>query len=156
MKAKARIVLLSFVAVLPVLACAPTVSQHGHAFDDELLSDITPGSTSRDEVRRLLGSPSTTATLNDDLWYYISQRRERMSFYQSEITDQEVVTISFDDRGIVEDVRRHDMAQAMAVEPHPDETRTLGNEFTILEQLIGNIGRFGTGEDGAPQAPTQP
>jgi len=145
----------SAAAVLVMLAlagCAPQVTQHGHTIDPESLSRITPGVTSREEVVRLLGSPSALATFEDGRWYYVTQRRESRSFYQSEITDQDVVTIAFDDRGIVQDVSQHGKDQAMAVEPNSDSTRTLGNEMTVFEQLIGNIGRFGdpAASSGAP------
>jgi len=32
----------------------------------------------------------------------------------------------------------------LAVEPSPDSTLTLGNELTLIQQLLGNIGRFNT------------
>lgn len=130
-------------ALVGLAACAPQVSQHGHTIDPDSLARITPGVTSREEVARLLGSPSALATFEDGRWYYVTQRRESRSFFQSRITEQDVVTVSFDDRGIVRDVERHGMDQAMAVDPERDVTRTLGNELTIVEQLIGNIGRFG-------------
>lgn len=123
--------------------CAPQVVQHGHTIDPDALARITPGVTSREEVARLMGTPSALATFEDGRWYYVTQRRENRTFFQSNITEQEVVTVSFDDRGIVSDVRRHGMDQALAVQPDPDSTRTLGNELTVFEQLIGNIGRFG-------------
>lgn len=128
---------------LGLAACSPQVSQHGHTIDAARLALVTPGQTSREEVARLLGSPSALATFEDDRWYYVTQRRERLSFYQSEITEQEVVTVSFDERGLVEAVDRHGMDEAVAIRPNADSTRTLGNELTIVEQLIGNIGRFG-------------
>jgi outer membrane protein assembly factor BamE (lipoprotein component of BamABCDE complex) len=131
------------VVAIGLAACSPQVVQHGHTIDPEALARITPGVTSREEVARLMGTPSALATFEDDRWYYVTQRRENRSFFQSNITEQEVITISFDDRGIVSDLNRHGMDQAMAVEPDPDSTQTLGNEMTIMEQLIGNIGRFG-------------
>lgn len=131
------------VLAIGLAACSPQVVQHGHTFDPEALARITPGVTSREEVARLMGTPSALATFEDGRWYYVTQRRENRSFFQSNITEQEVITISFDDRGIVSDLNRHGMDQAMAIEPDPDSTRTLGNEMTIMEQLIGNIGRFG-------------
>ena len=133
---------------LLVAACSPTVKQHGHRIDDELLARITPGETSKEQVARILGSPSSLATFEDLRWYYITQRSERMSFYQSEIIEQDVVVISFDERGIVTRVGNHDLADAQSVAPSDEKTRTLGKELSLFEQLIGNIGRF-SDRDGA-------
>ena len=143
LKSSAAVLLLAGVLAGGLAACSPQVVQHGHTIDPEALARITPGVTSREQVARLMGSPSALATFEDGRWYYVTQRRENRSFFQSNITEQEVVTISFDDRGIVSDLRKHGIDQAMAVEPDPDSTRTLGNELTIVEQLVGNIGRFG-------------
>lgn len=142
---KSRVAVLFLAAGLVggLAACSPQVIQHGHTIDPESLARITPGVTSREEVARLMGSPSALATFEDDRWYYVTQRRENHSFFQSDITEQEVVTITFDARGIVSELDQHGMDQAMAIEPDPDSTQTLGNEMTVVEQLIGNVGRFG-------------
>lgn len=124
-------------------ACSPQVSQHGYTVDEAAVQRIVPGITPREEVARLLGSPSTLATFEDNRWYYVTQKQERLSFYQSEITEQSVLTIAFDDRGIVQDVRQVTMDEAMKIDPNSNVTPTLGNELTVIEQLIGNVGRFG-------------
>jgi outer membrane protein assembly factor BamE (lipoprotein component of BamABCDE complex) len=142
-KSSAAVLLLAIGLAGGLAACAPQVVQHGHNLDPVSLARITPGVTSREEVARLMGSPSALATFEDGRWYYVTQRRENRSFFQSNITEQEVVTISFDDRGIVQSVNQHGMDQAMAIQPESDITRTLGNELTVVEQLVGNIGRFG-------------
>ena len=123
-------------------ACSPTISTHGHRLDDEVLAQIEPGRTSRDQVASLLGSPSSRSTFDDESWYYVSQRTERKSFYQENVVDQQVVTITFDPAGVVEAVDRVALADARNIEPVARTTPTEGNELSVLEQFIGNIGRF--------------
>ena len=129
---------------LGVGGCSPQVTNQGHRLDRDPLAAIQPGVTSREQVYRQLGSPSSIGTFDRERWYYISQRIEQMSFYQREVTNQDVVTIEFDDSGIVSDVQSRDLSAALAVEPSPDSTLTLGNELTLIQQLLGNIGRFNT------------
>jgi outer membrane protein assembly factor BamE (lipoprotein component of BamABCDE complex) len=132
------------IALAQVAACSPTVTNHGYRLDPEVLAQVTPGVSTREQVQRLLGSPSSIGTFDGERWYYISQRTEQMSFYQSEVTAQDVVTIDFDGQGIVREVGSRDLAQAVAVAPSSDKTRTMGNELTLLQQLLGNVGRFNT------------
>ena len=108
--------------------------------------------TSREEVLRILGSPSTTDTFDQQNWYYISQRDEVMSFYKADVTQQDVTRISFDGNGIVSDIHSHGLELAQAIEPDPNKTRTLGNELTIVQQFLGNIGRFNTSPEATPQS----
>jgi outer membrane protein assembly factor BamE (lipoprotein component of BamABCDE complex) len=136
--------LVGAIALGQLVGCSPTVNNHGYRLDPETLAQISPGVTSQEQVRRLLGSPSSIGTFDVERWYYISQRSEQMSFYQNEVVAQDVVAIEFDDRGIVRDVVQNDMQQAVAVAPSPDKTRTMGNEPTLLQQFLGNVGRFNT------------
>lgn len=139
----ATVLLLALGLTGGLAACSPQVSQHGYTVDEAAVQRIVPGITPREEVARLLGSPSTLATFEDDRWYYVTQRLEQLSFYQSEITEQSVLTIAFDGRGIVQDVSHVTMDEAIEVDPNANVTPTLGNELTVFEQLIGNVGRFG-------------
>ncbi len=149
-------VLAAAAAALAVAACRPTVSSHGHQLDPALLAQIQPGTTSREEVARMLGSPSTTGTFDGESWFYVSQRSETTSFYQADITEQDVVRVDFDANGVVKDVRSHGLELAQAVNPDPNRTRTLGNELTIVQQFIGNIGRFNSSLEGRQEGPGAP
>ncbi|MCL6609377.1 MAG: outer membrane protein assembly factor BamE [Geminicoccaceae bacterium] len=144
------------IAFAVLVACSPTVSNHGHRLDTARLELIRPGVTSREEVRRLLGSPSSTATLEDSTWYYVAQRTERTNFYNARLVDQEVVAIRFDSRGIVERVDRNGLESAQTVVPVAEKTPTRGNELTILEQVVSNIGRFNPGTDPLSRRQSQP
>lgn len=140
-------------ALLATAACQPTVATHGHQIDPSQLAQIQPGTTSREEVARLLGSPSTVGTFDKESWFYVSQRSEMMSFYQADITQQDVVRVDFDANGIVTNVGSHGLEMAQAVNPDPNRTRTLGNELTVVQQFIGNIGRFNSTPELRPEAP---
>jgi outer membrane protein assembly factor BamE (lipoprotein component of BamABCDE complex) len=140
-------------AVGMLAACTANVSTHGHSLSDGELSQIRPGVSSREEVTRILGSPSTIGTFEKERWFYISQRNEVMSFYKADITQQDVVTIDFDASGIVSDVRIHGLEMAQVVEPDPNKTLTLGNELGVVQQILGNIGKFNTSPETRPSTP---
>jgi outer membrane protein assembly factor BamE (lipoprotein component of BamABCDE complex) len=130
------------IASVALAGCVPQVTNHGYRLDEAALAQVTPGRTTRDEVLQLLGSPSSLATFDGSVWYYVSQRTERMSFYQEDVVNQDVVAIVFDDLGTVTSVDRHGLEEAHEVSFVDRETPTAGSELTVFEQFIGNIGRF--------------
>lgn len=138
--------LLPFAAIgllaMPLGACTANVAAHGHRLDVAALAQVEPGRSSQRDVVQLLGSPSSLATFDNHTWYYISQRTERRSFYQERIVEQDVVAIRFDDQGLVSQIDRHGLDEANEIDMVDRETPTAGNELTILEQFVGNIGRF--------------
>jgi outer membrane protein assembly factor BamE (lipoprotein component of BamABCDE complex) len=137
-----RFAALLCVAALGLAACAPEVSTHGYRFDEPTLAQLEPGRTTRDGTLQMLGSPSSIATFDDRVWYYVSQRTERMSFYQEDVVDQKVITITFDDRDVIQSIDRQGLQDAKEVALVDRETPTSGSELSMLEQFIGNIGRF--------------
>lgn len=137
-------------------ACSSTVDTHGHRLDDESVAQIRPGGSSRGDVASLLGSPSTLASFDSRTWYYVGRRVEEQNFFFRDVTAQDVVRVRFDATGRVERVDRFALADARAVDPVDDETPTGGSELNVVQQFIGNIGRFnaptGPGADtGFPQ-----
>jgi outer membrane protein assembly factor BamE (lipoprotein component of BamABCDE complex) len=137
------------VAGLVLIGCVPQVSNHGYRLDEAAFAQIEPGRTTRDQVLQLLGSPSALTTFDGAVWYYVSQRSERLSFYQDNVVNQDVVTITFDDLGTVASIDRHGLERAHEVSLVERETPTSGSELTAFEQFIGNIGRFNPPVDGS-------
>ena len=95
----------------------------------------------REEVARLLGTPSAVGTFDDARWYYISRRTETTAFNAPELVDQSVIVIAFDESGVVAEVASVSTEEARAIEPVEEESPTRGRELGLLEQLLGNIGR---------------
>lgn len=143
-----QLCLLALVAI-GISACTPSVVQHGNVIAESELAQVQPGRTTRAEVGALLGSPSTQGAF-DDRWFYVNQKTEVRSFFQRSVASQEVIEVSFDEADRVRDLRRYDLDQARAIEPAEEETRTAGNDISVIEQLLGNIGRFDT-----PDAPSR-
>jgi outer membrane protein assembly factor BamE (lipoprotein component of BamABCDE complex) len=124
-------------------ACEPQFDTRGNLPDAEVVLQVQPGIDNRERVTDLLGSPSTVGTFDDKTWYYISKKTKRIAFFDPEVLDQEVLIIKFDDAGTVSDMKLLGIEDAHQVVPNPNETPTSGRELTILQQLMGNIGRFG-------------
>ena len=95
----------------------------------------------------MLGTPSTVATFEREIWFYIGGRVKSQSFFDPEVLERKVLTIQFDKRGVVKEVNNFDATKIEKIELVQRETSTKGKELTLLQQLIGNIGRFGTQDD---------
>lgn len=125
-----------------VAACESMVDVHGNAPATERLDMVKVGIFTRDDVAALLGSPSSTSLFGDDSWYYISNRFETWAFTAPKEVERQVVAIEFDTSGYVADVRRLTLDDARNVSMSDRETPTVGHDLGILEQLLGNVGRF--------------
>ena len=135
---KTNLLLLS---LLVAAACAPTVANRGNILDLELLADIRPGVTTREDVVAKLGSPTTVSTFDDKVWYYVGRQTEQYSFLSPDVLKQQAVEVDFDDKGVVTSVNNLDLTQAADVSPTDRETPTFGQKNTLIRELLGDFSR---------------
>jgi len=134
---------LAGLVVLLLCACAPTIANRGNIVDPEKLAEVKPGESSREDVVRIIGSPTQVGTFDENVWYYFGQSTKQYSFLDPEIVNQQAVEIHFNDEGIVTKAEKLDPAVAQSVSPVDRRTPTYGHETTLIEQLVGNMGRPG-------------
>jgi outer membrane protein assembly factor BamE (lipoprotein component of BamABCDE complex) len=141
-----RIPVLASVAValaaIGLAACAPTIDQRGNLPEPDRVAQIRPGTTTREQVVRILGTPSSTGVFDDKNWYYISRRTKQVAFLDPDVLDQQVYIVNFDDKGVVRGVDHKDLKDGQDIAPAPGATPAPGRELTFLEQVLGNVGRF--------------
>ncbi len=120
-------------------------------FDHEAVESIEPGVHNQLEVARSLGTPSSSSLFGDETWFYISQYRTASALSMPQTESQTVVAVAFDDAGIVQEIAMLTIEDGIIINPLSRKTPTHGRELGLLEQLIGNIGRFdSTGPTASP------
>lgn len=150
-------------AALLLGACSlfePTPTMRGNKVDADQLKELVAGTSTRADVTALIGSPTTKATFDDNTWIYVSEVTAPRIARTPGVLAQNVVVLSFDDQGVLRDVKKLDQEDSVPVTMVARSTPSPGTEASFLQQLFGNIGRFnafGPGTNGAaPQggAPT--
>ncbi len=125
-------------------ACSPVTSQHGNMLQDFQVEEVKPGEHTRSDVLRILGSPTTQSTFNNNIWYYIGQETEKRSILDHEVTDERIVAVAFDENGVVQTLEHLD-GDRENIPYTRTKTPTHGNDLTFMQQLLGNLGRFNGG-----------
>jgi outer membrane protein assembly factor BamE (lipoprotein component of BamABCDE complex) len=93
-----RTIPLVLTAAAMIAGCAPTVEQRGNLPAADKIAEIRPGATTKDEVVKILGTPSTVGVFNDKSWYYVSRRTKQLAFFDPDVVDQQVYVVRFDRR----------------------------------------------------------
>jgi len=138
-------------AAVALAGCAATVEQRGNLPPANEIAEIHPGKTTRDEVAKILGTPSSVGVFNDKSWYYVSRRTKQFAFFDPAVLDQEVFIVDFNDKGVVKAVDHKTLQDGQEVEPVARATPAPGRELSFVEQLIGNLGKF-NGSGGATES----
>jgi outer membrane protein assembly factor BamE (lipoprotein component of BamABCDE complex) len=125
-----------------VTGCAASVEQRGNLPAQDRIAEIHPGNTTKDEVIKILGSPSSVSIFNDKSWYYISRRTEQFAFFDPDVVDQQVYVVNFDNQDVVKAVDHKGLEDGKEIIPVARATPAPGRELSFLEQVIGNLGKF--------------
>ena len=124
--------------------CTREVLQQGYVQDERSLSLVSEGS-SREQVLLALGTPSTTATFDNEVFYYISQRRERTFAFQNlALKDQKVLAVYFTPDNTVERVANYTLKDGKVFDTISRTTPTAGKDQTFLQQVI--VGSLSSGK----------
>jgi outer membrane protein assembly factor BamE (lipoprotein component of BamABCDE complex) len=121
---------------LAVTACTSESFQKGYILPPGALEQIPIGA-SQDQVLIVLGTPSTVATLNGEVFYYISQRSERpIAFMNQQVVDQRVIAVYFDKNRQVNRLANYGMKDGRIFDFISRTTPTSGQELSYLTPLF--------------------
>ena len=132
----------SLVAGAGLTACSPMSSYSGFQAIDSDPKDVKVGTDTKSTVRAKLGSPSATSTFDPNVWFYMNQVKQRVAFRKPKVTARNVTAVTFNkDSEMVETVNVYTLKDGKIIAYNGRETPTRGREITILEQLLGSVGR---------------
>jgi outer membrane protein assembly factor BamE (lipoprotein component of BamABCDE complex) len=134
--------LLACAGAASLSACAPIQSYSGFQTIESDPKDVKIGVDTKSTVRGRLGSPSATSTFDNNTWFYMNQMKSRVAFKRPTIVSRNVTAIDFDkDSEVVTAVRAYTLKDGKVIAYNGRETPTRGREMTVLEQILGNVGR---------------
>jgi len=139
---RARTPVLVLLAALALCGCeATTTLKHGTQFHDGDLQQIQPG-MSQEQVRMNLGTPATTAVVNNgQAFYYISSTQTQSAFFLPSEKDRQVVAVYFSPGGTVDRVANYGMQDGKVFDYVSRTTPAPGgHDDGILKMLFRNLG----------------
>jgi len=144
---------LMLIACLLLSSCGwlmPPPQLRGNKIDPESMKELTPGTSTKADVTAIVGSPTARDSFDDNTWLYISElTQQRIGRTLGEL-QQNVVVMTFDDRGVLKSIDTLDKADSLPVSVIARTTASPGTEASFMQQLLGNIGRFNPTGAGGP------
>ncbi len=125
---------------LPLGGCLTQTYQRGYVLTEGSLEQIPLGA-SQEQVLVVLGTPSTVATLNGEVFYYISQKATQTSFLPQKVVDQTVVAVYFDKNRRVARLAHYGLQDGRVFDFVSRTTVSGGQDFSYLTYLLKIIGK---------------
>ncbi len=124
-----------------ITACSEQIIKRGHQFRESDIAQIHPG-MGQEQVRLVLGTPTTTTSIGGgSAYYYISSTEKQVAFMKGSEVDRQVLAVYFTPTQTVDRVANYGMQDGKVFDfvsrttPAPG-----GKEDGILKQLFRNLG----------------
>jgi outer membrane protein assembly factor BamE (lipoprotein component of BamABCDE complex) len=137
-----RVAFAAVACVLSASACAPITSYQGFQAVEANPKDIKVGEDTKTSVTERLGSPSVVATFDTNTWFYMTQVSDQVAFRRPIVRRRDIVAVKFakaDEK--VEAVNTYSLKDGRIISVNGNRTPTRGRELSVLEQILGNVGR---------------
>jgi len=132
----------NFGFTLPTSAGLNEEINRGFVMDEELTAKVRPGMDVQ-QVLQTLGTPSTTSTVGNRTFYYVSQKTRRMFQFQNpQVVDQNVIAVYFNKGFKVERIANWGLQDGVIFDFISRSTPTGGDEQSFLRNLFRGVTRF--------------
>ena len=126
-------------------ACTAVYRNHGYVPADDELSALAVGVDTRETVAAAVGRPTSVGVLDGGGWYYVQSRFRTFAYRAPEEIERQVLAISFDEAGLVENIERFGLQDGRVVTLSRRVTDSNIKGVGFLRQLFGNFGNLDAG-----------
>ncbi len=117
-------------------------NQIGDVPADVRVNAIKSGKHTKEDVTRLLGSPTSITLFEKESWLYIESKEQNRAFLPAKEIERKVIQVTFNADGTVTQVKQLTLADGQKVAIDDTTTPVSGKDLSVIDELIGNFGRF--------------
>ena len=117
------------------------INRRGYYAKPGALNQVREG-MAKSEVEAIMGSPSTTASINlqGDSYYYITSITAQRSFLDPSEQTREIIAIRFDKGDQVASVAQYGLEDGRVINMLDRKTPVIGQEFSLVKELLAGKG----------------
>ena len=130
-------------AVCSLAACAKDtfITYTGNMPSEDKIEQVRMGMT-REEVKNILGTPSSVVALDRDTWIYMSAEIEQVAFLKPEEKERKLLVIKFNQDGNVFAIQHKSRANGKNINISEAETPTPEQDQGFFRKYFGGVGQY--------------
>ena len=114
---------------------------NGNMPSPDKISQISIGQT-RQEVEKVLGSPSSISSFDGNTWIYMSSTFRKVAFFEPKELDRKILSIGFDEEGKVSKISSYDKEDGNQIDISEQKTPTEGHDIGFFQKYFGGVGAY--------------
>ena len=120
----------------------PVINTHGVPFLDIKQKNLIIKKTNKNDVKKILGYPSTVAIFDNSIWIYIERTRTRgklMKFGQNVTSKNNVLALEFNEYGILIKKDFYNKNQINKINFTKNTTDTITREKSFIYSFLSSL-----------------
>ena len=120
----------------------PVIKTHGVPFLDNKERDLIIKKSNKNDVKKILGYPSTVATFDNSIWIYIERTRTRgklLSFGQNITYKNNVLALEFDEYGILIKKNLYNKSNINNIDFIKEGTTTVTRDKSFVYSFLSSL-----------------
>ena len=120
----------------------PVINTHGVPFLDKKQKNLTINKTNKNDVKKILGHPSTVATFDNSIWIYIERTNTRgklLQLGQNITIRNNVLALEFNEYGILAKKDFYDIKKINKINFTKDITGTINREKNFVYSFLSSL-----------------
>ena len=137
-------ILYIFLILIIVSSCTQkkVIKHHGIPFLEKKQSSLIVDVSNKNDVKKILGSPSTISNFNDDMWIYIERKQtqsELMKLGQMRILKNDILVLEFNNFGILNKKKLIDINEMNKIQIAEKTTDTVNKNRNFLYDFMSSM-----------------
>jgi outer membrane protein assembly factor BamE (lipoprotein component of BamABCDE complex) len=118
------------------------INTHGIAFLDKKHKNLIINETNRNDVKKIIGHPSTVSTFDNSIWIYIERTRTKgklLKFGQNITNKSNVLALEFDENGILKKKDFYNIDKSNKINFTNITTETIVRERNAVYSFLSSL-----------------
>ena len=137
-----KIVIIVILLLLSNCQRNPVINTHGVPFLDIKQKNLIIKKTNKNDVKKILGHPSTVAIVDNSIWIYIERtitRGKLLKFGQNITYKNNVLALEFNEYGILTKKDFYNKSQINKINFIKDTTETITREKSFVYSFLSSL-----------------
>tara|TARA_B110000003_G_scaffold259652_1_gene279815 strand:+ start:53 stop:502 length:450 start_codon:yes stop_codon:yes gene_type:complete len=137
--------IIFFILVATSCTIKPVDDFHGIIFLEEKQKKLSINKSNKNDIIKILGTPSTQSILEDDIWIYIENRKSKSSLLKlgkTIVTVNNVLVLEIDNRGILKNKKFYNIKDQNEINFARDKTQMSDKDsfvYSVMSSLRQKI-----------------
>ena len=137
-----RVIFILILLLLSNCQRNPVINTHGVVFLDKKQKNIIINKSNKNDVKKVLGHPSTIGTFDNSIWIYIERTRTKGKMFElgrNVINKNNVLALEFNEYGILTKKDFYNKNQINKIIFTKDTTGTITREKNFVYSFLSSL-----------------